>query len=430
MVASSPIIIMPYEHIEADFSSIKKGLLQIHAPKATVKKVSWKDSGLEDITDVNYKFKGCKTVEDVARIEPNYNQIANWNELLSDLENGTDMFHYCENLTTFASDLSSLTNGDGMFYNCSALTTFISDSSGSSVNLNSLTNGNYMFKYCSNLTTFTSNLSSLTNGRSMFEYCGSLTTFNSDLSALTNGREMFSGCYQLATFTSDLSSLIYGYLMFDNCSNLKTFNSNLGSLADGEFMFFNCTNLTSFNSDLSSLTHGVGMFSGCKLNTTSIKNIAETINIVSNNPLVIDIPIITISTESTSATSEEETYFQQIRDKGWELYVELNGNSSCGCGCGSCSSCSSCGCYSCYSLATTDETGETTSAPVPYYAKPVPSDEEHAQYVDSQGNFFNILGGNLIYVDDPESYGMFLNREDAARQMRLTKIGEEEIQTA
>lgn len=65
MVASSPLVIMPYEHIEADFNSIKKGKIQIHAPKAITKKVSWKDSGLEDIADVNYKFKGCKTVAEV-----------------------------------------------------------------------------------------------------------------------------------------------------------------------------------------------------------------------------------------------------------------------------------------------------------------------------------------------------------------------------
>jgi hypothetical protein len=88
MVASSPVVVMPYEHIEADFKSIKKGSLQIHAPKAIVKKASWKDSGREDIPEAQYRFKGCKTVEDVAQIEPYYCQTANWTEILSDLENG------------------------------------------------------------------------------------------------------------------------------------------------------------------------------------------------------------------------------------------------------------------------------------------------------------------------------------------------------
>ena len=40
---SDTTIYLPYEHIEAVFSAIDKGQLQIHAPKATTKKASWKN---------------------------------------------------------------------------------------------------------------------------------------------------------------------------------------------------------------------------------------------------------------------------------------------------------------------------------------------------------------------------------------------------
>jgi hypothetical protein len=68
----------------------------------------------------------------------------------------------------------------------------------------------------------------------------------------------------------------------------------------------------------------------------------------------------------------------------------------------------------------TPENGEKTTTPIPFYAKPVPTDEEHARYVDSEGNFFNILGGQFIYGDDVTTYGMFTSEEDAAANMRLT----------
>ena len=58
------------------------------------------------------------------------------------------------------------------------------------------------------------------------------------------------------------------------------------------------------------------------------------------------------------------------------------------------------------------------------------SDEQHAQYVDAEGNFYNILGAQFIYGDNLETYGMFTSLEDAAANMRLKKIGEEEIETA
>ena len=342
---------------------------------------------------------------------------------LSSLTNGEYMFYDCNYLTTFTSDLSSLSNGDRMFQMCTNLTTFTSD-------LSSLTSGDSMFYDCENLTTFTSdssgspvNLSSLTSGRSMFLDCHKLESFATDLSSLTNGEYMFVNCKNLTTFTSDLSSLTRGYYMFSSCANLTTFTSgsngspvNLSSLTNGSGMFEWCSNLTTFTSDLSSLERGNGMFYGCKLDTASIKNIAETINTVTNRPS------IHIGIGNTTPTEEENTYFTQIYNKGWEVYV--NGSSYYpsveSCGCGTC----------CASLTTLDENGEVTSTPIPFWAKPVPATEETAKYVDADGNFYNILGGQFIFVDDPDTYGMFINEEDAAVNMRLTKIGKEEIETA
>ena len=188
--------------------------------------------------------------------------------------------------------------------------------------------------------------------------------------------------------------------MFTYCTNLTTFTTDLSSLTRGENMFGSCYNLTTFNSNLSSLTAGSYMFHNCKLDTNSVKNIAETINTVTNNPS------IHIGIGSTTPSEEEHTYLTQIHNKGWKVYV--NGSSS----------------SNIYTpaTATLDETGETTSTPIPFWAKPEPSDEETAKYIDENGNFFNILGAQFIYVDDPETYGLFTSEEDAAANMRLTKI--------
>lgn len=92
IVSDNATIYLPYTHIEAEFSAINKGQLQIHAPNATTKKASWKDSGVEDIPDVQYKYKGCKNVDDVKSVTSNYYDvdIANgvWTEPLLDLEVG------------------------------------------------------------------------------------------------------------------------------------------------------------------------------------------------------------------------------------------------------------------------------------------------------------------------------------------------------
>ena len=398
-------IYLPYEYIDVKFPNIEKGTLQIHAPKATTKKVSWKDSGVEDIPEAQYKYKGCKTVDNVKTVDANYKTTdvvdGVWSEPLWDLEQGGvggrngGMFYGCSNLTSFSSDLSNLTSGIGMFYGCSNLASFSSD-------LSNLRTGEGMFYGCSNLTLFSSDLSNLTDGGQMFQQCSNLTSFSSDLSSLRDGINMFYVCEKLASFSSDLSNLTEGNNMFSVCVNLTSFSSDLSSLRNGNYMFDGCSNLTSFSSDLSSLRDGYDMFDGCKLDTVSVQNIANTINNTYNE-------IIHIGIGNTTPNEQEIAAFNTIASKGWTVYV--NGSSSSN---------------KWNPTSLIPENGEETTTPIPYYAKPVPTDEEHARYVDAEGNFFDILGGQFIYGDSLESYGMFTCEADAAQNMRLTPYSKSE----
>jgi hypothetical protein len=185
--------------------------------------------------------------------------------------------------------------------------------------------------------------------------------------------------------------------MFRDCHKLTSFNGDLTSLTDGVSMFYYCTALTSFNGDLSSLTDGSYMFTECKLDTTSVQNIADTINTHNG--------IIHISISDITPNTDKATAFNTIASKGWTVYV--NGSSSSHI-------------WTPTSLTPLD--GEETTAPIPFYAKPVQATEETASYTDEQGNHYNILGAQFIYGDDLSTYGMFTCEEDAAANMRLTKI--------
>jgi hypothetical protein len=198
--------------------------------------------------------------------------------------------------------------------------------------------------------------------------------------------------------------------MFDGCKNLKSFNGDLSSLYYGRNMFTGCENLTSFSSDLSSLTNGSYMFNGCKLDTPSVQNIADTIkdvNGLENEEEEWDAvwKYIYIGIGNSSPNTEEIAAFNTMVAKGWTVYV--NGSESSNIW---------------NPTALTPIDGEETTTPIPFYAKPVQSNEEHAQYTDSEGNYYNIMGGNFIYGDDLSTYGMFTCEEDAAANMRLTKI--------
>lgn len=252
------------------------------------------------------------------------------------------------------------------------------------------------------------------NGTNLMRNSSKLTSWKGDLSSLTNGDYMFWACSELTSFTGNLSSLTSGSYMFYSCSELNSFAAdssgspvNLGSLTSGSYMFQNCTKLTTFTSDLSSLWFGTFMFGNCKLNTESLIHIAETIRTVANKS-TIHIGL------GHTPTEEDTELLTEIHNKGWSVYVGVNGNSPSE--------------FTPTSLIPID--GEETITPIPYWAKPQETDEEHAEYIGEDGKFYIILGGNYIFVDDPETYGLFTSLEDAAANMRLTKIEKTEIEKA
>ena len=276
-----------------------------------------------------------------------------------------------------------------MFNGCYGFTAFSSD-------LSSLTYGNYMFNYCLNLTSFNSDLPNLTSGDHMFEYCYNLKSFSIDLPSLTSGSHMFKNC-PLTSFSTDLSKLTNGTRMFDGCTNLESFSSDLSNLTDGNGMFYYCTALTSFTSKLTSLMNGSSMFLTCKLDTASVQNIADTINKPSSKGT------IHIGIGNSTPNDQEESAFNKIASRNWTVYVNGYYDSDIW-----------------NPTALTPENGEESITPIPFWAKPVPTTEESARYVDENGNYYDILGGQFIYGDDISTYGMFTCEEDAAANMRLT----------
>ena len=340
-VSGKTSITLNYEHIEADFSSIEEGMLTITAPNATTAKYTWSNSTSSDTGNsgdtvvLGTKYLGCKTINDVKAVDPNYltNDIVDgaWTQSLADLEES--------NVTPSSS---------GPFE------------------------------------------PPIDYGYGMFAFYSNLTSFDSDLGSLKGGQGMF--------------------LL---CMGLESFSVSLPKLTDGSYMFALCENLTSFKSNLPSLTHAPNMFNGCKLDTESVQNIANSINDVNDLPTdqivipeYIGIRTITIGIGNTTPNVKEEDSFNLMVSKGWTIYV--NGST-----------------YTPSSIVTTmtlDENGEVKETPIPFYAKPVPAHETKAEYVDSEGNYYNILGAQFIYGADLSTYGMFLNEEDAAANMRLIKL--------
>jgi hypothetical protein len=356
----------PYDYVNIQLDKSLEGVMTFNGvAKPEYLIITYTESGNSGDT-VMFKYKGCKTYEDIIAVDPNWttNDIVNgvWSESLADLEDGT------RGINTGGSHLTRV----GIF------------------------EGN------KNLVVFDADLSSVTSVGYMFEGCPNLTIFNSNMKSVKGIPWTFNDCTSLTTFSADLSSLQQAANGFDGCKSLTSFTAKLDSLQAGTFMFAGCTSLTDFDANLPSLTGGMGMFYGCKLNTASLKKIAETINTVSSGPLTIGIA-------NSEPSPEEHEYLTQIYNKGWSIFVNQPSSTPPG---------------TPYVpvTATLDETGETTDTPKPFWAKPVPATEETAKYIDENGNFYNILGGQFIYVSDPDTYGMFTCEEDAAAQMRLTKI--------
>ena len=330
----------------------------------------------------NYKYDNCKTIDHLAIVDPNYitNDLINgtWTERLDDLTDGSSMFRSNTDIITLNSNLSSLTNGGRMFESCTNLTSFTG-------NLSSLTSGSSMFKNCSKLATIDcSSLSSLKTGDNMFYGCSKITTYNyGNLPHLTSAKSMFNGCSVLTTFNcTNLSSLQIADKMFNGCKKMNNFNADLSSLTYGYWTFYNCPALTSFNSNLSSLTNGYYMFMSCKLDTNSVQNIANTIKNVTDltNGTSASKDVykhIHIGIGNSTPNATETDSFDTIANKGWTVYVNGSAYTP----------------TSASSIMTLDENGEEIEQMIPYYAKPVPTTEELAEYIDSNGNYYNIMGG-------------------------------------
>lgn len=248
-------IIIPYEHIKVDFSSIEKGKLNIITPRVPnggTKLVKWKDTNdYVTIEEVSYPYKGKTLGAEFTYIVDGLIKNGICEEILCDLAEGNS-YLYSGGLI------------DGIFYNKQGLKTFNSD-------LTSLTDGRGMFYYCNALSTFTSDLRNLTNGYDMFNACDHLETLNTNLSSLIHGEQMFTSCKKLSSFKHNMNKLINGRNMFQFCSNLETFEGEMRSLTGerirgGNYynsyvdsatnMFEGCKSLTTFKSDLRSLTNG------------------------------------------------------------------------------------------------------------------------------------------------------------------------------
>ena len=159
------------------------------------------------------------------------------------------------------------------------------------------------------------------------------------------------------------------------------------------------------------------MFHNCKLNTTSVQNIANTINNVSDltngSSNQADVyKTIDIKIANSSPNEDEISAFNLMVSKGW--VVNVNGSS-----------------YVTSSVgqeSTLEEDDAEIRTLIPYYAKPISATEEDGEFIDENGNFFNIVGAQFIYGDDISTYGMFMSLDDAAANMRLTKVERNQVQ--
>lgn len=395
------------------------------------------------LTSFNVDLPSLKTCDSMFCFCEN---LTSFTSDLSSLSSAYMMFYHCEKLETFNSNLRSLTNGISMFNNCILNAKSVNNIA---LTINRVTNNprldlgvNYQItsdtqvkkdiglikhkgwdvytnqsnatttytlpKYAGCTTTaqvkakdsnyktndivngvWVEYLPDLTDGSNLFigsdgpnPISQTLKTFTSYFPALTNGSWMLADCTNLTTFScGDLNYLTNGDSMFYRCTKITTFNSSLKSLTYGKYMFGGCLELTTFNSDLSSLTNGYSMFYGCKLNTNSLKNIADTIKNVKSLTNGADKHAaiwknIDIGIANSTPNAQEKTAFNTIASKGWTVYVNGSTYSP----------------TSTASIMTLDEDGNEVETPIPFYAKPVPATEETASYIDSEGNYYNILG--------------------------------------
>ena len=168
-------------------------------------------TGVENVTDTNYMFDGCSSLNTIPQMDTSSVSSMNY------------MFRDCASLTTIPQlDTSSATNLGGMFQGCSSLTTI------PELDTSSATNLGRMFQGCSSLTSIPQlNTSSVLSMEGMFQYCTSLTTIPQlSTSNVTEMGSMFTNCESLTSIPLlDCSSITDATAPF-------VFSSNLYNLTD------------------------------------------------------------------------------------------------------------------------------------------------------------------------------------------------------
>ena len=217
--------------------------------------------------------------------------------------------------------------------------------------------------------------------------------------------------YFTVTYGNRFAEEVFKYKGCKTVDDVKTVDANyktndivdgvwserLDDLEDGTDMFLNCTHLNDVKCDLGSLKEGFEMFYDCRLYDSTIINLANSLNETDGGTIHFT-PYN--YAKPTGILSEA---LINAHNKGWNVYFHATK-------------------YPLPNMTISNEEDESQEEIYPYFAKAVEVTPEKAKYVDGDGKFYRILGGNFIYVDDPETYGMFTCEEDAAANMRLTKI--------
>ena len=233
---------------------------------------------LGQITNLNYTFLNCKSLESISLIVPStvtqcegtFMNCSSMQQLPSiSIPNVTvtrNMFSGCTNVRGFNStyDVGQVADASYMFQSCSSLRIF------PKLNWNSIANAEGMYRNCSSLIKMPSITSlSLTNMNQMMEGCLSLEVVDRIYSAnVTSSYLTFSNCYNLSSYPDlDLIRTKNTYMMFNNCQSILSVDkiANMNEVIDTSFMFSNCIGIREVSelSMGSTVKNATSMFSFC-----------------------------------------------------------------------------------------------------------------------------------------------------------------------
>lgn len=211
------------------------------------------------------------------------------------------------------------------------------------------------------------------------------------------GDSLMSNNNYLREWRCPLPNLTNGDNMFFNCNNLITFTADLRSLRNGMWMFRDCSKLTSFSSDLRSLNFGQLMFNGCKLNASSVKNIADTINTYNGGEITIHVDT-TMSDDNKNLVLS--SYFITISGKGWTVDSNLS------------------------TVATVNEDGEIVESTLVCAKVDEPYDDYYT-HLDNNGNKVILRTAKMVIGPRENEWTVFASLEDAEQHFALTRVDQE-----